>query len=232
MLRIHPAGVPFAIGFAVVTALLWWLTPWLGVPAVIVTLWCVWFFRDPERVTPGLPGVVYSGADGRVVGIGQAPPPPELGMGDKPLPRVSVFLNIFDVHVNRIPVAGTVTDLKYHPGQFLNASFDKASDLNERQSVRLRTADGHDLVVVQIAGLIARRIICTLRNDQVLNAGERYGLIRFGSRTDVYLPEGSTILVKVGDYATGGETEIARLPGNNSTASDSMVSTSMGGIAP
>ena len=215
MLRIHPAGIPFAIGFAVVAALLWWLTPWLGVPAAIITLWCVWFFRDPDRDTPALPGVVYSGADGRVVGIGQAAPPPELGMGDKPLPRVSVFLNIFDVHVNRIPVAGTVTDLKYHPGQFINASFDKASDLNERQSVRLRTADGHDLVVVQIAGLIARRIICALRLDQAVKTGERYGLIRFGSRTDVYLPEGSIILVKVGDYATGGETALARLPGSN-----------------
>lgn len=215
MFRIHPAGIPFAIGFAVVAALLWWLTPWLGVPAAIITLWCVWFFRDPDRDTPALPGVVYSGADGRVVGIGQAAPPPELGMGDKPLPRVSVFLNIFDVHVNRIPVAGTVTDLKYHPGQFINASFDKASDLNERQSVRLRTADGHDLVVVQIAGLIARRIICALRLDQAVKTGERYGLIRFGSRTDVYLPEGSIILVKVGDYATGGETALARLPGSN-----------------
>jgi phosphatidylserine decarboxylase len=218
MFRIHPAGIPFAIGFTVVAALLWWLTPWLGMPAAIITLWCVWFFRDPDRDTPALPGVVYSGADGRVVSIGQAAPPPELGMGDTPLPRVSVFLNIFDVHVNRIPMAGAVTDLKYHPGQFINASFDKASDLNERQSVRLRTADGHDLVVVQIAGLIARRIICALRLDQAVNTGERYGLIRFGSRTDVYLPEGSTILVKIGDYATGGETAIARLPGSNAPA--------------
>ncbi len=215
MFRIHPAGIPFAIGFAVVAALLWWLTPWLGVPAAIITLWCVWFFRDPDRDTPALPGVVYSGADGRVVSIEQAAPPRELGMGDKPLPRVSVFLNIFDVHVNRMPMAGAVTDLKYHPGQFINASFDKASDLNERQSVRLRTADGHDLVVVQIAGLIARRIICALRLDQAVKTGERYGLIRFGSRTDVYLPEGSIILVKVGDYATGGETALARLPGSN-----------------
>lgn len=215
MFRIHPAGVPFAIGFAVVTALLWWLTPWLGVPAVIVTLWCVWFFRDPERTTPGLPGVVYSGADGRVVSITQAAPPPELGMGPTPLPRVSVFLNIFDVHVNRIPVSGAVTGLHYHPGKFINASFDKASEQNERQSVRVRTPEGHDLVVVQIAGLIARRIICRLRLEQVVQVGERYGLIQFGSRTDIYLPEGSTILVAVGDYARGGETEIARLPGGN-----------------
>ena len=212
--RIHPAGVPFAIGFAVATALLLWLTPWLGVPAIVVTLWCIWFFRDPERVTPALPGIVYSGADGRVVGVNQAAPPAELGMGDKPLPRVSVFLNIFDVHVNRVPVSGAVTGLHYHPGKFVNASFDKASILNERQSVRLHTPDGHDVVIVQIAGLIARRIICGLRLDQVVAVGDRYGLIRFGSRTDIYLPEGSTILVAVGDYAVGGETAVARLPGH------------------
>ena len=216
--RIHPAGVPFAIGFALTAALLWWLTPWLGVPAVVLTLWCVWFFRDPERVTPGLAGVVYSGADGRVVGVNQAPPPAELGMGDQPLPRVSVFLNVFDVHVNRVPVSGVVTALHYHPGKFVNASFDKASDLNERQSVKLRTPDGQDVVIVQIAGLIARRIICKLRLDQVVGVGDRYGLIRFGSRTDIYLPEGSTILVAVGDHAVGGETALARLPGGNTQA--------------
>lgn len=216
--RIHPAGVPFAIGFALVAGLLWWLTPWLGIPAAIVTLWCIWFFRDPDRVTPGAPGMVYSGADGKVVGIHAAVPPVELGMGDKPLPRVSVFLNIFDVHVNRVPVSGTVTALHYHPGKFVNASFDKASELNERQSAKLRTADGHDVVVVQIAGLIARRIICGLRLDQTVVAGERYGMIRFGSRTDIYLPEGSTILVALGDRAMGGETPVARLPGGNAIA--------------
>ena len=213
--RIHPAGIPFVIGFAVAAALLWWLTPWLGVPAAIVALWCIWFFRDPDRVTPGLPGVVYSGADGRIVSVTQAAPPAELGMGDKPLPRVSVFLNIFDVHVNRSPVSGVVTGLHYHPGKFINAAFDKASIHNERQSVRLTTQEGHELVVVQIAGLIARRIICNLRLGQRVAAGERYGLIRFGSRTDHYLPEGSTILVAVGDHAVGGVTEIARLPGSN-----------------
>lgn len=216
--RIHPAGVPFAIGFAITAAVLWWLTQWLGVPAVVLALWCVWFFRDPDRVTPAVPGLVYSGADGRVIAVAQAAPPAELGMSDKPLPRVSVFLNVFDVHVNRVPVSGTVTALQYHPGQFVNASFDKASDLNERQSVKLRTPDGHDVVIVQIAGLIARRIICTLRLDQVVAAGERYGLIRFGSRTDIYLPEGSTILVAVGDHAVGGETALARLPGGNAHA--------------
>jgi phosphatidylserine decarboxylase len=213
--RIHSAGIPFVIGFAVVAALLWWLTAWLGVPAAIVALWCIWFFRDPDRVTPGLPGMVYSGADGRVVSVTHAPPPAELGMGDTPLPRVSVFLNIFDVHVNRVPVSGVVTGLHYHPGKFINAAFDKASIHNERQSVRLTTENGQDVVVVQIAGLIARRIICTLRLGQVVKAGERFGLIRFGSRTDHYLPEGSTILVSVGEYAVGGVTEIARLPGSN-----------------
>jgi phosphatidylserine decarboxylase len=213
--RIHPAGIPFVIGFAVVAALLWWLTPWLGVPAAVVALWCLWFFRDPERVTPGVPGTVYSPADGRIVSVTHAPPPAELGMGDTPLPRVSVFLNIFNVHVNRVPVAGTITGLYYHAGKFFCASFDKASVHNERQSVRLTTTDGQDIIFVQIAGLIARRIICTLRLDQVVRAGERYGLIRFGSRADVYLPEGATILVSVGDHVVGGVSEIARLPGAN-----------------
>lgn len=213
--RIHPAGIPFIIGFAVAAALLWWLTPWLGVPAAIVALWCIWFFRDPERVTPGLPGMVYSPADGKIVGVTQAPPPPELGLGDAPLPRVSVFLNIFNVHVNRVPISGTISGLHYHAGKFLCASFDKASVHNERQSVRLTTQDGQNIVFIQIAGLIARRIICTLRLDQAVTAGERYGLIRFGSRADVYLPEGSTILVSVGDQVVGGVSELARLPGSN-----------------
>lgn len=213
--RIHPAGVPFVIGFALAAAFLWWLTPWLGIPGAVVALWCLWFFRDPDRVTPGLPGTVYSPADGHIVSVTQAPPPAELGMGDTPLPRVSVFLNIFDVHVNRVPMAGTITGLHYHAGKFVNASFDKASNLNERQSARLTTADGQDVVFVQIAGLIARRIICALRLDQTVSAGERYGLIRFGSRADIYLPEGSTILVSIGDHVAGGVSEIARLPGGN-----------------
>jgi phosphatidylserine decarboxylase len=163
-------------------------------------------------------GTVYSPADGRIVAVTQAPPPAELGMGETPLPRVSVFLNIFNVHVNRVPIAGTITGLHYHPGKFLCASFDKASVHNERQSARVTTADGQDVVFVQIAGLIARRIICTLRLDQVVRAGERYGLIRFGSRADIYLPEGSTVLVAVGDHVEGGLSEIARLPGANAQA--------------
>lgn len=210
--RIHSAGVPFVAGFVAAAALLWWATPWLGVPAAVVALWCVWFFRDPDRWTPGVPGMVYSAADGKVVGIGPALPPPELGLGDRPLPRVSVFLNIFDVHVNRAPISGAIVDVRYHPGQFINASFDKASDLNERQAVRMTTADGHEVIFVQIAGLIARRIICSLQPGQAVRAGERYGLIRFGSRTDVYLPEGATILVSLGERVVGGLSEIARLP--------------------
>ena len=216
--RIHPAGIPFVIGFALAAALLWWVTPWLGVPGAVIALWCLWFFRDPDRATPGLPGMVYSPADGRIVGVTQAPPPAELGMGDTPLQRVSVFLNIFNVHVNRVPMAGIVTGLHYHAGKFLCASFDKASVHNERQSVRLTTADGQDVVFVQIAGLIARRIICTLRLDQAVRGGERYGLIRFGSRADIYLPPGSTVLVSVGDHVAGGVSEIARLPGSNAQA--------------
>lgn len=216
--RIHSAGIPFVIGFALIAALLWWWTPWLGVPAAVVALWCVWFFRDPERATPALPGIVYSPADGRIVGIGEAPPPPELGLGDAPLPRVSVFLNIFNVHVNRVPIAGRITALHYHPGKFLCASFDKASVHNERQSACVTTPEGQGVIFVQIAGLIARRIICNLRLDQSVAAGERYGLIRFGSRADIYLPPESTILVAMGEHVAGGVSELARLPGANAQA--------------
>ncbi len=207
--RIHRAGWPFIGVFAAVTAALFLVSEPIGLVGVVLTLWCVWFFRDPERVTPTRPGLVVAAADGVVQAVDRAPPPPELGMGDAPRPRVGVFMNVFDVHVNRIPVDGTVDALAYHPGQFLNASFDKASTLNERQSLRLRTGEGQDLAVVQIAGLVARRILCHATEGQAVRAGQRYGMIRFGSRVDIYLPDGVAPLVALGQRTVAGETVIA-----------------------
>ncbi len=208
---IHRAGWPFIGGFfagSVVLGFLWPPLFWIG---LIATLWCVYFFRDPQRVTPVRAGLVVSPADGRVQSVGAAVPPPEMNLGEAPLTRISIFLNVFDVHVNRIPLDGRVVDLHYRPGTFVNASLDKASVDNERQSVSLETADGRRLGVVQIAGLVARRIVCGLQEGQSVRAGERFGLIRFGSRTDVYLPDGVAPLVAVGQRAIGGETVLADL---------------------
>lgn len=207
--RLAAEGWPFVTGGIVLTVVLAWLWAPLGWLGLVITAWVAYFFRDPERVTPTRPGLVVSPADGEVSLITSAPPPPELGMGPEPRPRISVFLNIFDVHVNRVPADGTVAALDYRPGKFLNAALDKASEDNERMSVRLTLADGRDLAFVQIAGLIARRIKCVLRNGQAVRAGERYGLIRFGSRVDVYLPPGVAPLVVVGQRAVAGETVLA-----------------------
>jgi phosphatidylserine decarboxylase len=210
--RLHPEGTPFVLASALVTLLLGWLWMPLGILGVVVTLWMAYFFRDPDRVTPVRPGLVISPADGEVSLIMEAAPPAELGMGTAPLPRISIFLNIFNVHIQRVPAEGTITALDYRPGKFLNAALDKASEDNERMSVRMSVAgDGRDVAFVQIAGLIARRIKCTLKMGQTVRAGERYGLIRFGSRVDVYLPQGVTPLVSVGQLAIAGETVIADL---------------------
>jgi len=211
MVPIHRAGWPFIAIFAVCTAVLGMLYQPLGWIGLIATGWCAYFFRDPDRVTPTRPGLVVSPADGRVQMITEAVPPAELGLGDVKRTRVSIFLNVFDVHVNRVPADGTIEEVDYHEGTFVNASLDKASEENERASVLLRLADGRDLVFVQIAGLVARRIICDAKSGQAVTAGERYGLIRFGSRTDIYLPEGAEPLVVVGQRAIGGETIIADL---------------------
>jgi phosphatidylserine decarboxylase len=181
----------------------------LGLVGAVLTLWCVYFFRDPDRATPTRPGLIISPADGVVQSIVPAPPPPELGMAATPLTRVAVFMNVFDVHVNRIPIDGTVTRLAYTPGRFFNASLDKASEHNERQALVIATTDGTEFAVVQIAGLVARRIKCFLAEGQDVRAGERFGLIRFGSRVDVYLPEGVAPLVAVGQRSIAGETVIA-----------------------
>lgn len=211
LVPIHREGWRFAAIFAVATLLLWWLWTPLGLVGLVATLWCIYFFRDPPRVTPVRPGLVVSPADGVVQAVEPASPPSELGLPNLPLMRVSVFMNVFDVHVNRAPIDATVTALHYRPGKFLNASLDKASEDNERQSVLLRTADGHEFVVVQIAGLVARRIRCDIAVGHMVRTGERFGLIRFGSRVDVYLPEGVAPLVAAGQRAVAGETAIADL---------------------
>jgi len=223
MVPIHREGWRFIGIFLAATLLLWWLWSPLLVPGVILTAWCIYFFRDPARVTPTRNGLVISPADGVVQMIEAAMPPAELDMGPAPLLRVSVFMNVFNVHVNRIPVDGTITRLAYRPGKFLNASLDKASDDNERQSVRMVTADGRDIAFVQIAGLVARRILCTLKTDQTVRAGERFGMIRFGSRVDVYLPDGVVPQVCVGQLCVGGETVLADLTATDDTAARGVV---------
>lgn len=206
---IHRAGWPFIAIAAVVAILLAFVAQplfWLG---LLVAAWMVYFFRDPPRVTPQGERLVVSPADGIVQAIAQRRPPPELELGETPRTCISVFLNVFDVHVNRTPVGGRVARLAYHQGKFLNAFDDKASELNERQSLRIETAQGEAFGLVQIAGLIARRIVREVTEGAVLHAGQRIGMIRFGSRCDVYLPDGYTPLVTVGQTALAGETVFA-----------------------
>jgi phosphatidylserine decarboxylase len=206
---LHPEGWRFVPLFALGTILLFLVseeTGWLG---VVLTLWCAYFFRDPHMVTPIRQGLVISPADGIVQSIGYAVPPAELNAGTQPLMRISVFMNVFNVHVNRSPVDAEVTGFAYRPGKFFNASLDKASEFNERLSLRLRQADGHEFIVVQIAGLVARRIRCDVSVGRQLQAGERFGLIRFGSRVDVYLPDGVEPLVVIGQTMIAGETVLA-----------------------
>jgi len=207
----HREGVRFVAIFAAITVGLFLIADLLGWIGVGLTVWCYYFFRDPERVTPSRPGLVISPADGIVSLIEPAVPPAELGMPDAPLTRISVFMNVFNCHVNRAPVAGEVAAVAYRPGKFFNASLDKASADNERNSLRIRMPDGRDLAVVQIAGLVARRIVCFVTPGDAIAAGERFGLIRFGSRLDVYLPEGVVPLVSVGQTMIAGETVLADL---------------------
>jgi phosphatidylserine decarboxylase len=207
---ITPEGYPFIGAFALAALILFWLWTPLGWLGTLATVWCAFFFRDPPRVTPVHDGLVVAPADGRVSQITTAAPPHELGLGPTPLPRISIFMSVFDCHINRSPVAGTVEKMVYQPGKFLNADLDKASADNERNSLVLASAASR-VAVVQIAGLVARRIVCFVREGQPLGAGERFGMIRFGSRLDVYLPEGVVPLVAVGQTAVGGETVLADL---------------------
>ena len=213
LVPIHPAGWPFiAIFFAaaVVLGFVWEPLFWVG---LVLTLWCTYFCRDPERVTPTDPALVVSPCDGVVAAIENRVPPPELELGAVPLTCVGIFMNVFDVHVNRAPVPGKLLTVAYHKGQFLNASLDKASELNERQSFRIEATSGQKVGIVQIAGLVARRIKGFVEAGRVLLPGERIGLIRFGSRCDVYLPEGVVPSVLPGQKAVAGETVIAELDG-------------------
>jgi len=207
----HRAGMPFIVGGIVVFVIGLVLAHWLAWLAGLFTLFCLYFFRDPERVAPGRPGLLLAPADGKVISVVPAVPPLELGLGLAPRWRVGIFLSVIDVHVNRVPADGTVTRIAYRHGAFVNASFDKASDENERNAIAIRLHDGREVAVVQIAGLIARRILCDLREGDVVHAGNRFGIIRFGSRTDLYLPEGVRPLVAEGQTMIGGETVIADL---------------------
>lgn len=207
----HREGIKFVAVFAAVALALFFVWTPLGWIGVGLTVWCYYFFRDPKRATPTREGLIVSPADGVVSLIEPATPPAELGMGPEPLTRVSVFMNVFNCHVNRSPIAGRVAAVAYHPGTFVNASLDKASVNNERNSLCLELDDGRKIAVVQIAGLVARRIVCWTKPGQSLLTGERFGLIRFGSRLDVYLPEGVAPLVALGQTMVAGETVLADL---------------------
>ncbi len=209
----HPEGWRFVAIFAAVTLLLFWLWTPLGWLGVLLTIWCYYFFRDPVRSVPQGDGLILSPADGVVSLIEPAVPPPELGLGPESLLRVSVFMSVFNCHVNRMPIAGKIAAIAYRPGKFVSASLDKASSDNERNSLAIEMADGRKLVVVQIAGLVARRIVCWGRVGQSLRTGDRFGLIRFGSRLDVYLPAGVAPLVALGQTMIAGETVLADLTG-------------------
>lgn len=204
-------GWPFVGIFAGVSALLFLVAEPLGYAGVILTLWCGYFFRNPDRVTSSREGLVITPADGVVQMIVDKAPPRQLEMGNDAVTRISVFMNVFDCHVNRIPCDGRIGKLSYIPGKFVNAALDKASEENERQMVRIDRPDGKQVAAVQIAGLVARRIICYLRDDQTVLAGERFGLIRFGSRVDVYLPAGVASQVVAGQRCIAGETVLADL---------------------
>jgi phosphatidylserine decarboxylase len=208
---IHKEGYVFAFLFGIATLILWHLSSFLGWIGVILTLWCLYFFRDPLRVTPVRESLVISPADGLVQKITRLIPPPELNLGTEEHTRISIFMNVFNVHVNRIPIEGTIKHIHYHPGKFLNASLDKASEHNERQCFVVETPQHLHVGFVQIAGLIARRIRCDVQTGQTVATGQRFGLIRFGSRVDVYLPTHISPLVIEGQTAIAGETVLADL---------------------
>lgn len=206
---LHPDALRFLVPAAVVTLILFLLWDPAGWAGLVATLWIAYFFRDPWRVTPDRPGLLVSPADGVVVSIGPAPPPRELEMGADAVVRIGIFLNVFDVHVTRAPIAGKVMARRYTEGRFLNASLDKASEHNERLAIKLAPPEGPPVAFVLVAGLVARRIVCDLREGQDVVAGQRIGLIRFGSRVDVYCPTAYVPLVVVGQRMLGGETVLA-----------------------
>jgi phosphatidylserine decarboxylase len=214
LVPVNRAGWPFIAIFALIAAGLWYWHFSAGLIGCLLTLWCVYFFRDPERITPTREGLVICPADGVVQSVVHAVPPAELELGDAPRLRIAVFMNVFNVHVNRVPITGKITAKGYRPGKFLNASLDKASIDNERMSLKVTGEDGTEIGFVQIAGLVARRILCQVSEGDTLQAGQRFGIIRFGSRVDVYLPHGVETLVSVGQTTLAAETVLADLKSN------------------
>ena len=214
LVPIHPEGYPFIGSFALVSLILFWFWPPLGWLATLVTLWCAYFFRDPPRVTPVRDGLVVAPADGRISQVVNAVPPNDLGLGARPLPRISIFMSVFDCHINRSPVDGRIERIVYRAGKFLSADLDKASEDNERNAFVIAASTGQRVAMIQIAGLVARRIVSFAREGAPVGAGQRIGMIRFGSRVDVYLPEGMRPMVAEGQTALAGETVLAdlRLP--------------------
>jgi len=213
---VHKEGYPFIAGFGVATLLLGFFSTnlfWIG---LIVTAWCAYFFRDPQRVTPADDSLVVSPADGVVSAVGPAVPPRELGLGAAEMTRISVFMNVFSCHVNRSPVRGRISRIEHRPGKFLNAELDKASSENERNGLVIESPNGV-VAAVQIAGLVARRIVCWAETGGNIGVGERFGLIRFGSRVDVFMPLDATPRVAVGQTAVAGETVIAQFGGGART---------------
>jgi phosphatidylserine decarboxylase len=214
---VHREGYPFVAGFAVAALLLFWVWQPLGWLGLILTAWCAYFFRDPKRITPITDRFVIAPADGLVCQSAEAAPPRELNLGETPLPRVSIFMSVFDCHVNRSPVSGRIEQIVYRPGKFINASLDKASEENESNAFVIAGA-GFRIGVVQIAGLVARRIVPFVREGESVTAGDRIGMIRFGSRVDLYLPAGAKPLVAVGQTTIAGETIVADLQQTSGSA--------------
>ncbi|WP_055038830.1 phosphatidylserine decarboxylase [Blastochloris viridis] len=208
---INREGIPFVAVFGIVTLGLFWMSTSLGWIGFGLTIWCFAFFRDPKRVTPVREGLLVAPADGVVQRIVNAVPPRELDIGDAPRTRVAIFMNVFNCHVNRAPISGRIERVAYKPGAFLNADLDKASEDNERNGIVVKTPSGAIIGVVQIAGLVARRIVCWVKEGEQIGTGERFGMIRFGSRVDVYLPPGARVLIGEGQTTTAGETPIADL---------------------
>jgi phosphatidylserine decarboxylase len=206
---IHTEGYKFLVIAVFITIVLMVLSSFLGTIGLLLTVWVYYFFRDPERVIIEDDDYLVSPADGEVIKVEEVDGPKEVGLENKKFKKISIFMNVFDCHVNRTPCAGTVEDILYKPGKFLNASFDKASEDNERNYYKIKDTSGNNIIVVQIAGLIARRIVCETNNGQTLSQGERIGMIRFGSRADVYY-ENYEPLVKVGQKAISGETLLAK----------------------
>lgn len=205
---IHPEGYPFIAAFFIGSLVLGWIwSPlfWFG---LVLTLWCIYFFRDPERITPVSADLVVSPADGKISSVGPVVPPQELGLPQEEMTRISIFMDVFSCHINRIPIDGTIKSIQYYAGRFANAEFDKASEHNERNGLLIATRHGN-IGVVQVAGLVARRIVCWVKTGDEVVAGKRFGLIRFGSRLDVYLPAGVKIRVSAGQKAIAGETVLA-----------------------